>query len=151
MLRERLSESLKDSMRAREAHKVSTLRLILAAIKDRDIAARTEDASEDDDDAVILKILSKMIKQRRDSIQAYEEAGRCELAERESDEIKIIEEFLPKQLSSEEIVVACTAAIADEGADSLKDIGRVMGVLKAQYTGQMDFSQASAKVKELLS
>ena len=138
-------------MRAKEARKVTTLRLILAAIKDRDIAARTEDKSEADDDVVIQQILGKMIKQRRDSIVAYEEGGRAELAEQEREEIGIIEKFLPEQMSDEEIAVACKETVSETGAQGLKDIGRVMGALKAKYAGQMDFSKASATVKEILS
>ena len=151
MLRDCLSESLKDAMRAKEKRKLSTLRLILAAIKDRDIAARTEDKSEADDDVVIQGIMAKMIKQRRDSIVAYEEGGRAELAEQEREEIGIIEKFLPEQMSDEEIVAACKEVIAETGAGGLKDIGRVMGALKAKYAGQMDFSKASGTVKEILS
>jgi hypothetical protein len=138
-------------MRAREARKVTTLRLILAAIKDRDIAARTEDKSEADDDVVIQQILVKMIKQRRDSIVAYDDAGRAELAEQEREEICIIEKFLPEQMSDEEIAAACAETVSETGAEGLKDIGRIMGALKAKYAGQMDFSKASARVREILS
>ncbi|MCH8862241.1 MAG: GatB/YqeY domain-containing protein [Proteobacteria bacterium] len=151
MLRDCLTESMKDAMRAKETRKLSTLRLILAAIKDRDIAARTEDKSEADDDAVIQGILVKMVKQRRDSIVAYDEGGRAELAEQEREEIGIIEKFLPEQMSDDEIVTACKEAVSEVEASGLKDIGRCMGALKAKYAGQMDFSKASAKVKEILS
>ncbi|MCG8505748.1 MAG: GatB/YqeY domain-containing protein [Sphingomonadales bacterium] len=151
MLREKIQDSLKEAMRAKETRRVSTLRLILAAVKDRDIAARTQDKSEEDDDAVINAILAKMVKQRRDSIQAYEEAGRCELAERERDEIGIIQGFLPKQMSDEEISSACHKAVDSEGAQGLKDVGRVMGALKAKFAGRMDFSKAAAEVREILS
>lgn len=151
MLREKIQDSLKEAMRAKETRRVSTLRLILAAVKDRDIAARTQDKSEEDDDAVINAILAKMVKQRRDSIQAYEEAGRCELAERERDEIGIIQGFLPKQMSDEEISSACHSAVDSEGAQGLKDVGRVMGALKAKFAGRMDFSKAAAEVREILS
>lgn len=151
MLRDSLSETLKDAMRAKEPRKVLTLRLILAAIKDRDIAARTEDKSEQDDDVVIQQIMSKMIKQRRESIVAYEEAGRCELAEQEREEIGIIEKFLPEQMSDDEIAAACKEAMSEVGAQGLKDIGRVMGILKKKYVGRMDFSKASANVKETLA
>ncbi len=151
MLRERLTEAMKDAMRAKATRKLSTIRLVLAAIKDRDIAARTEDTTEQDDDAVIRQILSKMIKQRRDSIKAYEEGGRCELAEQERDEIKVIEDFLPAQMSDEEISSACAEVMSEVGAESLKDIGKVMGALKAKYAGRMEFSLASAKVREHLS
>lgn len=151
MLREKLTESLKQAMRAKQARKVTTVRLILAAIKDRDIAARTDDKSEQDDDAAIKEILAKMVKQRAESIKAYEEAGRCELAEREREEVTIIQEFLPRQMSEEETARACRDVVQDVGAASLKDIGRCMGALKAKYAGQMDFARASAQVKELLS
>lgn len=151
MLREKIQDSLKEAMLAKETRRVSTLRLILAAVKDRDIAARTQDKSEEDDDAVINAILAKMVKQRRDSIQAYEEAGRCELAERERDEIGIIQGFLPKQMSDEEISSACHNAVDSEGAQGLKDVGRVMGALKAKFAGRMDFSKAAAEVREILS
>ena len=151
MLREKLTESLKQAMRAKQARKVTTVRLILAAIKDRDIAARTDDKSEQDDDAAIKEILAKMVKQRAESIKAYEEAGRCELAEREREEVTIIQEFLPRQMSEEETARACRDVVQDIGAASLKDIGRCMGALKAKYAGQMDFARASAQVKELLS
>ncbi len=151
MLRDQLKETLKDAMRAKNARKVATIRLILAAVKDRDIAIRTEKGDEEDDDIVLLNILGKMIKQRRESIKAYEEGGRCELAEREREEIAVIEEFLPKQLSEEEISTVSKSAIAELEATGLKDIGRVMGVLKARYAGQMDFAKASAEVKAILS
>lgn len=151
MLREKLTESLKQAMRAKQARKVTTVRLILAAVKDRDIAARTDDKSEQDDDAAIKEILAKMVKQRAESIKAYEEAGRCELAEREREEVTIIQEFLPRQMSEEETARACRDVVQDVGAASLKDIGRCMGALKAKYAGQMDFARASAQVKELLS
>ena len=151
MLREKLTESLKQAMRAKQARKVTTVRLILAAVKDRDIAARTDDKSEQDDDAAIKEILAKMVKQRAESIKAYEEAGRCELAEREREEVTIIQEFLPRQMSEEETARACRDVVQDVGAASLKDIGRCMGALKAKYAGQMDFAQASKAVKELLS
>ena len=151
MLRDKLTENLKDAMRAKEPRRLSTLRLILAAIKDSDISMRTEDTSEEDDDAVIMGILSKMIKQRRDSITAYEEAGRLELAEREKEEIVVIEAFLPKQLSEEEVADAVRDIVADLGAEGLKDMGRTMGALKEKYEGQMDFSRASMVVKDILT
>lgn len=150
MLRDKLKDTLKDAMRAKEKVKVGTLRLILAAIKDRDIANRS-DASEDDDDLVITEILSKMIKQRRDSIEAYEAAGRVELAEREAEEIKIIGSFLPRQLNDDEIKEAVSAVVAEIGAEGLKDMGRSMACLKEKYAGQMDFARASVVVKEQLT
>ncbi|MBO6505352.1 MAG: GatB/YqeY domain-containing protein [Kordiimonadaceae bacterium] len=151
MLRDELTNSMKDAMRAKEARKLSTVRLILAAIKEKDIEMRGVDASDKDDDAVITDILSKMVKQRRDSIKAYEEGGRCELAEREKEEISIIEEFLPKQMSDDEIKAAAEAVVAELGAEGLKDIGRCMGSLKEKYAGQMDFAKASTTIKGMLS
>lgn len=151
MLRERLKEALKDAMREQQARKRGTIRLILAAVKDRDIAARVEDRDDRDDDAIITDILSKMIKQRRESIKAYEEGGRCELAEQEREEISIIEDFLPRQLSDDEVAAAVSSAVEEAGAGSLKDMGRVMGALKAKYSGRMDFGRASALVKQKLT
>ncbi len=151
MLREKIKEALKDAMRARESCRVATLRLILAAVKDRDIALRVEDVSDQDDDALILEILSKMVKQRHDSIKAYEEAGRLELAEQERREIEIISEFLPEQMSEKKIDAACRAVVKETGAESLKDMGKVMAVLKDKYAGTMDFGKASRVVKTLLS
>ena len=151
MLRDELTNSMKDAMRAKEARKLSTVRLILAAIKEKDIEMRGVDASDKDDDAVITDILSKMVKQRRDSIKADEEGGRCELAEREKEEISIIEEFLPKQMSDDEIKAAAEAVVAELGAEGLKDIGRCMGSLKEKYAGQMDFAKASTTIKGMLS
>ena len=150
MLRDQLKEALKDAMRAKEKVTVGTLRLILAAVKDRDIADRTEQ-SESDDDLIITEILSKMIKQRRDSITAYEAAGRVELAEREAEEIVIIERFLPRQLSDDEIKDAVSTIVSELGAEGLKDMGRTMGSLKTKYAGQMDFAKASVVVKEQLT
>lgn len=137
-------------MKAREPRKVSTLRLILAAVKDRDIARRV-DTDERDDDIIITEIFSKMVKQRHESIQAYEEAGRLELAERERAEIEIIRTFLPRQFSDAEINAACEAVILEVKAESLRDIGRCMTSLKTRHAGCMDFSKASRKVKDLLT
>ncbi|MFQ5438451.1 MAG: GatB/YqeY domain-containing protein [Paracoccaceae bacterium] len=149
-MRSRLSENLKDAMRAKDAPRLSTLRLINAAIKDRDIAARSEGSDGGVSDDEILAILAKMIKQRRDSAQAYDEAGRLELAEKERAEIVVIEEFLPRQLDDGEIEAAVKAAIAELGADSIRDMGRVMGALKAKYAGSMDFGRAGGMVKAIL-
>ncbi|RME62027.1 MAG: GatB/YqeY domain-containing protein [Alphaproteobacteria bacterium] len=150
MLRDRLQQALKDAMRHKEGRKLATIRLILAAIKDRDIAQRTASNGGMNDDAMISDILVKMVKQRRDSIKAFEEGGRCELAEQEREEIAVIEEFLPRQLSEAEMEAACKAAIDEVGAESLKDMGRTMGTLKARYAGQMDFAKAGAKLRALL-
>jgi uncharacterized protein YqeY len=149
-MRNRLNASLKQAMLDKEKNRLGTLRLINAAIKDRDIAARSEgnfDGVSDDD---ILSILAKMIKQRIDSASTYEEAGRLELAEQERSEIRVIEEFLPKQLSDDETRAAVQAAITAVGAASIRDMGKVMGSLKSQYAGQMDFGKAGGAVKELL-
>ena len=151
MLRDELRIALNDAMRDKHRRKVGAIRLILAAVKDRDIAARVEDRGEEDDDAVISQILGKMIKQRRESIKAYEEGGRLELAEQEREEISIIEEFLPQQMSVQEIEEAVSQAITDVSAEGLKDIGRVMGALKAKFAGRMDFARASALVKQELT
>jgi len=151
MLRDDLTASMKDAMRAKEKRKLSTVRLVLAAIKEKDIEMRGTDADERDDDAIITDILSKMVKQRNDSIKAYEEGGRCELAEREREEIAIIQEFLPKQMTDDEIVAAAQAVVAELGAEGLKDIGRCMGALKGKYAGQMDFAKASVTIKGMLS
>ncbi|SDE68111.1 GatB/YqeY domain-containing protein [Kordiimonas lacus] len=151
MLRDELNQSMKAAMRAKETRKLSTVRLILAAIKEKDIELRTTDGGDRDDDAMITDILSKMVKQRRDSIKAYEEGGRCELAEQEKAEIAIIEEFLPKQMSDDEIKAACEAIVEELGAEGLKDIGRCMAAMKDKYAGQMDFAKASKTIKGMLS
>ncbi|MEM7616395.1 MAG: GatB/YqeY domain-containing protein [Pseudomonadota bacterium] len=150
MIRSRLSQETKDAMRAKNAPRLSTLRLINAAIKDRDIAARSEDNTTGVSDADILTILGKMIKQRRDSAQAYDEAGRIELADGERAEIEVIQSFLPKQLSDTDVQAAIAAAITETGATSIRDMGRIMGVLKTKYSGQMDFGKAGAQVKAAL-
>jgi len=150
MLRQELQGALKDAMKEKNARRLSTIRLILAAVKDRDIAMRTE-SGEKDDDTVITDILTKMVKQRRESIKMYEEGGRCELAEQEREEIGIIEDFLPKQLSDDEIDAACQVAVQEVEATGLKDMGKAMGVLKTRYQGQMDFAKAGAKIRALLS
>lgn len=149
-MRERLQEALKDAMRAKAADRLSTLRLINAAIKDRDIANRGEGGDGMVSDGDILAIMGKMVKQRQESARAYEEGGRLELAEKELAEIGVIEEFLPRQLTAAEVEAAVTAAIAEAGATSIRDMGRVMAVLKGKYTGQMDFGAVGPKVKDLL-
>ncbi|OUS13881.1 glutamyl-tRNA amidotransferase [Rhodospirillales bacterium 47_12_T64] len=149
MLRNSLNDALKDAMRNKDKLAISTLRLILAAMKDRDIAARGEgrDPIGEED---LLEMLQKMIRQRRDSIEMYEKAGRTELAEREQSEIGVIEVFLPKQMSAEEVEQVVIDLIAELGADSIKDMGKVMGALKSTYAGKMDFGKASAVVKKQL-
>lgn len=151
MLRTALNEALKTAMLAKESRAVSTVRLILAALKDRDIAARSkgnmDGISEDD----ILGMLQSMIKQRKESISLYEQGGRLELAQQEQEEIGVIERFLPKQMSAEESEAAIKAVLAEVEAKGLKDMGRVMTALRERHAGQMDFGKASALVKSLLS
>ena len=141
---------MKQAMRDRAADRLSTLRLIMAAIKDRDIAARGDGADEGVGDDEILAILSKMVKQRQESARTYEEGGRLDLAERELNEITVIEEYLPKQLGDAEITAAIDAAISEIGASSIRDMGKIMGTLKAKYTGQMDFGKVGPMVKNQL-
>jgi len=150
-LRDRIGAGLKEAMREKDATRLSTLRLINAAIKDQDIAARGEGRGGPVDDQAVLGILGKMVKQRQESARAYEEGGRLELAEKEREEIAIIEQFLPRQLSGDEVTAAIDAAIAETGAEGLRDMGRVMAVLKARYTGQMDFGAVGPAVKDRLA
>jgi len=150
MLRDKFNTAMKEAMRSKDRRRLSTIRLIMAAVKDRDISVRTESDSKVGD-SEIIEILSRMVKQRHDSIKAYEEAGRNELAQQEADEIEIISEFLPRQLDAGEIEVAVKKAIEDTSASGLKDIGKIMATLKGDYSGQMDFSKASAMAKEMLS
>ncbi|MFU8825774.1 GatB/YqeY domain-containing protein [Yoonia sp.] len=150
-LRDRITAALKDAMRAKEADRLSTLRLINAAIKDRDIALRgTAEEGAGLSDADVLAIMGRMVKQRQESARAYEEGGRLELAEKELSEIKVIEEFLPRQLSQDEAEAAVDAAIATVGAQNIRDMGKVMAELKENYTGQMDFAKAGPLVKSRL-
>lgn len=148
-IRERLSDSLTDALKAKNTLRLGTLRLINAAIKDRDIALRAE--SREVGDADILAILSKMVKQRQESIKAYEEGGRLELAIKERDEITVIEEFLPTKLDEAQTKRAVEDAVKAVEAGTIRDMGKVMGLLKSKYTGQIDFSFAGQVVKELLS
>ncbi|WP_439124071.1 GatB/YqeY domain-containing protein [Marivita sp.] len=150
-LRTRLNTSIKQAMRDKDSARLSTLRLINAAIKDRDIALRGEGNEEGVGDEEVLGILGKMVKQRKDTAKTYEEGGRLDLAERELSEIGVIEEFLPRKLSDDEVAGAVDAAVAETGASSIRDMGRVMGALKAKYTGQMDFGAVGAMVKDRLS
>ena len=149
-MRDRLQAALKDAMRAKEAERLSTLRLINAAIKDRDIAARGEGQDGGISDADILAVLGKMVKQRQESARAYDEGGRVDLAEKERNEINVIEEFLPRQLDAGEVEEAIAAAIAETGAASIRDMGKVMAALKAKYTGQMDFGAVGPRIKDRL-
>jgi len=150
-MRDRVNSALKQAMKDRQPERLSTLRLINAAIKDRDIDARSDGNDEGVPDSEILAILGKMAKQRQESARAYEEGGRLDLAERERAEIVIIEEFLPRQLSQAEVDKAIDAAVAEIGAQSIRDMGKVMAALKAKYTGQMDFGAVGPAVKDRLS
>ena len=149
-MRDQIAAALKDALKAKDKRRLGTVRLMQAAIKDRDIAARGEggDACVTDDD--ILGILAKMIKQREESAATYEGAGRVELATQEREEIEVIRSFMPQQLSQEEVEAACGEVVAELGAESLKDMGRVMAELKNRYAGQMDFGKAGAVIKAKL-
>jgi len=154
-MRERITTGLKDAMRSQDKPRLATLRLINAAIKDRDIALRGQGDGGGEEPAVsdsdVLGILGKMVKQRQESARAYEEGGRLDLAEREQAEVTVIEEFLPKKLSDDEVAVAIDKAIKVTEATSIRDMGRVMGILKSKYTGQIDFGRVGPMVKEQLS
>ena len=150
MLRTRLSDALKDSLRAKEDRKVATIRLILAALKSKDIDARPSGNTEGISEPEILQMMNGMIKQRRESIEMYEKGNRPELARQEAEEIEIIQSFMPRQMDDAEVAAAVKAAVAQAGAASVKDMGKVMAVLKEKYTGQMDFSRVSSVVKQQL-
>lgn len=150
MLRDDVSAELKDAMRAKNTVKTATLRLILAAIKDRDIAARTDGVFEGIGEEEVLKVLQTMVKQRRESIKMYEQGNRPELAAQEAQEIAIIQSFLPEQMDDQEIEAAVTAVIKEIEANSLKDMGTSMGLLRERYSGRMDFGKASAILKSVL-
>ena len=149
-MRSLLDTNLKEAIRSQEKQRLGTLRLINAAIKDRDIAVRSEENTEGVSDSEIILILSNMVKQRKQSIIQYEEGGRIELAEREREEIKIIEEFLPNQLSEKEIRDEILKIIESKDQLSIKDMGKIMGELKTNFSGRMDFGKASEIVKALL-
>jgi uncharacterized protein YqeY len=146
-MREKINDDLKTAMKAGDKDRVGTLRLVNAAIKSADIDARPKDKISDAD---ILGVLAKMIKQRRDSIEQFTAGGRPELAEKEAAEIAVIEAYMPKQMSEAEAKAAIAAIIKETGAAGPKDMGKVMGALKAKYAGQMDFGKASALTKDLL-
>lgn len=148
-MREQFTAMLKSAMKAGDKRRVDTVRMITAALKDRDIEARGQ--GKEVSDADILALLQKMVKSRQESMDIYEKNGRPELAQQEREEIAIIQEFLPKQMSDDEVQAAIKAAIAETGAASVKDMGKVVGALKAKYAGQMDFAKASAAVKGLLN
>jgi len=150
-LREQLSDAMKEAMKAKDAKRLGTLRLVLSALKDRDIAARTETSRDLLGDDDILGLLAKMIKQREESATAFDAGGRPELAAGEREEIAIIRGFMPKQMDEAETVAAIQGVIAELGAASIKDMGKVMAALKERYAGQMDFGKASAATKAALS
>lgn len=150
-MREQITAALKAAMKVQDAMRVGTLRLVTATLKDRDIAGRTDgEENPAEDEAEVLAILAKMVKQREESIRAYEEGGRLELAAREQAEIEIIREFMPKPMTQSEIDAAVIEAIAETEASSIKDMGRVIGALKARHPGRMDFSKVGAQVKAAL-
>lgn len=149
-MRDKLNAALKEATLAQDKRRMATLRLINAAIKDRDIAARGG-GKEAVSDEEILQILAKMIKQRLESAQTYEEAGRLDLAEQEREEIEVISSFLPRQLDENEMSEACRKVVEEIGAESLRDMGKCMGALKERYPGRMDFGKASKVVKDILS
>jgi uncharacterized protein len=151
MLRDKLNEALKDAMRARDMTTVGTVRLILAKLKEVDIAARTEANRAGVADDKILSMMQGMIKQRNESIALYEKGKRADLADKEKAEIAVIERFLPKQMDEAAVEAAVKDAVASAGAKSIKDMGGVMAALKAKYAGQMDFAKASAVVKKTLA
>ncbi|CAM5445709.1 putative protein YqeY [Aquamicrobium terrae] len=149
-MRDRIAAEVKTAMKAGEKARLSTLRLVQAAVKDRDIANRGagKEAASDDD---IVQLLAKMVKQREESAKAFDDGGRPELADKEREEIAVIREFLPRQMDEAEAQAAIRAAIAETGAAGIKDMGKVMAALRDKYAGQMDFGRASAQVKAALS
>ncbi len=151
MLRDKLNDAMKEAMRARDQAALGTIRLILAKLKDVDIAARTETSREGVAEDKILSMMQGMIKQRNESIMLYEKGNRADLADKEKAEIAVIERFLPQQMDEAAVAAAVREAIAAAGATSVKDMGGVMAALKAKYAGQMDFAKASAAVKKALA
>jgi uncharacterized protein YqeY len=147
-MRERFTSDLKTAMKAGDKRRVDTIRMITAALKDKDIEARTQSKPVGDED--ILALLQKMVKSRQESLDIYEKAGRAELAQQEREEIEIIKNFLPQQLSSDDVDIAVAEAIAETGAVAVKDMGKVIANLKGKYAGRMDFSAVSALVKAKL-
>jgi uncharacterized protein len=150
-LREAITGAMKEAMKARDQKRLGTVRLIMAALKDRDIAGRTEDSRQGISDDEILGLLAKMIKSREDSIALYNKGGRPELAAAEEAEIAVIREFMPKPMSEAETAAAIDAAIAATGAAAIKDMGKVMANLKGQFAGKMDFAKVSGAVKAKLA
>lgn len=150
MLRDEINTAVKDAMKAKDERKLSTLRMVNSAIKNADIEARGQSKPQLSDDD-ILGLLQKMIKQRQESVELYDKGGRAELAAQERDEIAVISAYLPKQMSEDEVKAAIAAVIVETGAAGMKDMGKVIGALKAKYAGQMDFAKASGLVKQALS
>ena len=149
-LRQTLTDAMKDAMKAKDAKRLATVRMMLAALKDRDIAARSETSRDLIGDDDILTLLAKMVKQREESAAVYVQGGRPELAQNEQDEIAIIRSFMPKQMDEAEAKATIAAVIAELGATSVKDMGKIMAALKERFAGQMDFAKASGTVKALL-
>ena len=150
MLRQRLNDELKAAMKSRDQRATSALRLILAALKDRDIAARDRGITNGVDEPEIIDLLQKMVRQRQESIAMFQKAGRQELVDQEQGEINIIERFLPKKMSEEEANAAIAGVVAELGASTIKDMGRVMAALKERYAGRMDFAKVGQQVKQKL-
>jgi uncharacterized protein YqeY len=150
MIRDQLAAALKDAMKAKDTARLSTVRLVQSEIKTRDIANRTAGKGDASDDE-ILQVLAKMVKQREESAKIYDDNARPELAAKERVEIAVVKDFMPAQLSEADVRANIAAAIAEAGASGLKDMGKVMAVLKERYAGQMDFAKASSVLKELLS
>lgn len=148
-MREQFTTVMKAAMKAGDKRRLATVRMVMAALKDKDIEARGLGKTVSDED--ILGLLQKMVKSRQESAEIYAKAGRPELETQEREEIAIIGEFLPKQMSDDEVKAAITAAIAETGASSMKDMGKVVGVLRAKYAGQIDFGKASGLVKGMLA
>ena len=149
-IKSKINAGLKQAMRDKDAPRLATLRLIMAAIKDREIANRGEGSDEALSDGDVTAILAKMVKQRQESARTYEEGGRLDLAERELNEITVIEDFLPRKLNDDEVQAAISAAMAEVGASSIRDMGKVMGALKSAHAGQMDFGSVGPMVKDRL-
>ena len=151
MIRDDLKKALIEAVKAKDETKVATIRLINAAIKDKDIEARPKGNLDGIDDTAVLNLLMSMVKQRNESINMYQQGGREDLAQKEKKEIEIIQQFLPQQMSEAEIICAIDEIMAQTGASSIKDMGKVMGALKGKYAGKMDFAVASTLIKSKLS
>jgi uncharacterized protein len=150
MLRDDINTAVKEAMKAKDERKLSTLRMVNATLKNADIEARGQ-GKPPLGDAEVLAVLQKMIKQRQESVELYDKGGRAELAAQEREEIAVISAYLPQQMSEDEVKAAISAVVTETGAAGIKDMGKVIGVLKTKYAGQMDFAKASALVKAALS